>query len=70
MVFKERDFNTPLALNCQKGQHLSALEVYKNQSHITVELFYLQLCFLAFLLTIGAFLLAIGAPLLTLGKFV
>ena len=29
---KDPAFYTPLALNCQKGQHLSALEVYKNQS--------------------------------------
>ena len=28
-VLREQDFYTPLALNCQKGQHLSALEVYK-----------------------------------------
>ena len=28
-VFKEQTFYTPLALNCQKGQHLPALEVYK-----------------------------------------
>ena len=31
-VFRAQDFYTPLALNCQKGQHLPALEVYKNQS--------------------------------------
>ena len=29
---KDPEFYTPLVLNCQKGQHLSALEVYKNQS--------------------------------------
>ena len=29
---KDPEFHTPLALNCQKGQHLPALEVYKNQS--------------------------------------
>ena len=31
-VLRARDFYAPLALNCQKGQHLPALEVYKNQS--------------------------------------
>ena len=31
-VLREEDFYTPLALNYQKGQHLPALEVYKNQS--------------------------------------
>ena len=31
MVLKAQDFNTPLALNCQKGQHLPALDVYKNE---------------------------------------
>ena len=31
---KDPEFYTPLALNCQKGQQLSALEVYKNQSPI------------------------------------
>ena len=30
----KQDFYAPLALNCQKGQHLRALEVYKNQSPI------------------------------------
>ena len=29
---KDPEFYTSLALNCQKGQQLSALEVYKNQS--------------------------------------
>ena len=29
---KDPEFHTPLALNCRKGQHLPALEVYKNQS--------------------------------------
>ena len=29
---KNPEFYTPLALNCQKEQHLSALEAYKNQS--------------------------------------
>ena len=29
---KDPKFYTPLALNCQKGQHLPALEVYKNKS--------------------------------------
>ena len=29
---KDLEFYTPLALNRQKGQHLSALEVYKNES--------------------------------------
>ena len=29
---KDPEFYTPLALNCQKGQHLPALEVYKYQS--------------------------------------
>ena len=29
---KDPEFYTPLALNRQKGQHLPALEVYKNQS--------------------------------------
>ena len=29
---KDSEFYTPLALNRQKGQHLPALEVYKNQS--------------------------------------
>ena len=29
---KDPEFYTPLALNCQEGQHLPALEVYKNQS--------------------------------------
>ena len=31
-VLRAQDFYTPLALNCQKEQHLPALEVYKNQS--------------------------------------
>ena len=31
---KDPEFHTPLALNCQKAQPLSALEVYKNQSPI------------------------------------
>ena len=31
-VVGEQDFYTPLALNSQKGQHLPAPEVYKNQS--------------------------------------
>ena len=31
-VLRTQDVYTPLALNCQKGQHLSALEVYKDQS--------------------------------------
>ena len=31
-VLRAQDFYTPLALNCEKGQHLPALEVYKNQS--------------------------------------
>ena len=30
-VLSAQDFYTPLALNCQKGQHLPALEVYKNR---------------------------------------
>ena len=29
---EDPDFYTPLALNCHKGLHLPALEVYKNQS--------------------------------------
>ena len=29
---KDPEFYTPLVLNCGKGQHLPALEVYKNQS--------------------------------------
>ena len=29
---KDPEFFSPLALNCQKGQHLPALHVYKNQS--------------------------------------
>ena len=33
-VLGAQDFYTPLALNCQKGQHLPALEVYKNLSPI------------------------------------
>ena len=35
---KDPEFYTPLALNCQKGQHLPAPEVYKNQSPILVSL--------------------------------
>ena len=31
-VLRAQDFYTPLVLNCQKGQHLPALEVYENQS--------------------------------------
>ena len=31
-VLRAQDFYTPLALNCPKGQQLTALEVYKNQS--------------------------------------
>ena len=31
---KDPEFYTPLALNCHKGQHLPALEVYRNQSPI------------------------------------
>ena len=34
---KDPEFYTPLALNCQKRQHLSALEVYKNQSPIVTR---------------------------------
>ena len=33
-VLREQDLYRPLELNCQKEQHLSALEVYKNQSPI------------------------------------
>ena len=33
-VLRAQDFYTPLALNCQKRQHLPALEVYKNHSPI------------------------------------
>ena len=29
---EDPEFHTPLALNCQKERHLSALEVYKNES--------------------------------------
>ena len=29
---KDPEFYAPLALSCQKGQHLPAPEVYKNQS--------------------------------------
>ena len=32
LFLKDPKFYTPLALNCQKGQHLPELEVYKNQS--------------------------------------
>ena len=36
-VLREQDFlYTPLVLNCQKGQDLPALEVYKNQSPMAV----------------------------------
>ena len=31
-VLRGGNFHTPLPLNCQKGQHLPAPEVYKNQS--------------------------------------
>ena len=31
-VLRGGNFYTPLPLNCQKGQRLAALEVYKNQS--------------------------------------
>ena len=31
-VLRAQDFYTPLALKTAKGQHLPALEVYKNQS--------------------------------------
>ena len=30
-VLRAQDFYAPLALNGKKGQHLPALEVYKNQ---------------------------------------
>ena len=33
-VLRAQGFYTPLGLSCEKGQHLSALEVYKNQSPI------------------------------------
>ena len=33
-VLRAQDFYTPLALKTAKGQHLPALEVYKNQSPI------------------------------------
>ena len=33
-VLRAQNVYTPLALNCQKGQHLAALEVYKNRSPI------------------------------------
>ena len=33
-VLRAQDFYTPLALNCQEGQHLPALEVFQNQSPI------------------------------------
>ena len=33
-VLRAQDFYTPLPLNCQKGKHLPALVVYKNQSPI------------------------------------
>ena len=33
-VMLKIEWYTPLALNCQKGQHLPTLEVYKNQSPI------------------------------------
>ena len=33
-VLRAQDFHTPLALKTAKGQHLPALEVYKNQSPI------------------------------------
>ena len=36
-VLRAQDFYTPLALNCQKGQQLPALEVHKNQSPIIVR---------------------------------
>ena len=32
LVLKDPEYYTPLALNCQKGQHLPALEVYTNRS--------------------------------------
>ena len=38
-VLRAQDFYTPLARNCPKGQHLPALEVYKNQSPIIGDLF-------------------------------
>ena len=34
-VLRAQDFDTPLALKTVKGQHLSALEVYKHQSPIS-----------------------------------
>ena len=34
---EDPEFYTPLVLNCQKGQHLPALEVYKNQSPKSVQ---------------------------------
>ena len=36
---KDTEFYTRLALNCQKGQQLSALEVYKSQSPIAIMSF-------------------------------
>ena len=37
-VLRAQDFYTPLALNYQKGQHLPAPDVYKNQSPIKESL--------------------------------
>ena len=36
-VLRAQDFYTPLALICQKGQHLPALEVYKNQAITSIS---------------------------------
>ena len=36
-VLRAQDFYTPLALKMAKGQHLPALEVYKNQSSILAQ---------------------------------
>ena len=36
-VLRAQDFYTPLALKTAKGQHLPALEVYKNQSPILIK---------------------------------
>ena len=71
-IDRAQNFYTPLLLNCQKGQHLPAPEVYKNQSpsySCVSELLCLYTVGVLFL-TSGALLNTIGASLLTLGKCV
>ena len=48
LFLKDPEFYTLLALNCQKGQHLPALEVYKNQSPTPLQFHFLEPSFFFF----------------------